>query len=204
MNTKILNAVMAGLVMSVLLGTPVQAADEKGQISEEMRAQMAKMKEAGTPGAEHEVLKMFEGNWTVTSRSWMKPGDKAEESTGTSSLTWILGGRFLKQEFKGDWAGQPFEGLGFVGYDKMKKEYVSFWMDSMATGVFQATGQYDAATKTVKDSGTFSCPMTDEMNKWFRAEWKSVDKNKHVYSMYMKDEAGKEFRSMELTYKRVK
>lgn len=204
MKAKKIISIMTGIVLSLMVGLSLQAAGEEGQMSEEMRAQMAKMKEFGTPGPEHAVLKAFEGNWTVKSRSWMKPGDNAQLSEATSSMTWVLDGRFLRQIYKGDWAGQPFEGMGFIGYDKMKKEYVSVWIDSTATGIFQSRGQYDAAKKTIKDSGTFSCPMTDEMDKWFRAEWKIVDKNTLSYSIYFKDEAGKEFKSMELTYKRAK
>lgn len=205
MNRKKLGLLAVGLAVIVLSGMPVEAKKEKKpKMTEEMQAQMAKMKELGTPGAEHAVLKAFEGDWTVSSLSWMKPKDKPEKSTGTSSISWVFDGRFLKQEYKGDWAGQPFEGLGFVGYDKMKKEYVSVWMDSMSTNLFHSTGQYDEATKTIKDGGTFNCPMTGEVDKWFRAEWKSVDNDTHTYSMYIKDAEGKEFRSMELTYKRAK
>jgi hypothetical protein len=193
-----------GLAVTFLLAAPVQAADKKAQEAEEMQAMMAKAKEFGTPGAEHEILKPLEGNWTAASRFWMKPGDKEQKSSGTSSMSWTMGGRFLKQEFKGDWMGQAFEGLGYLGYDKMKKEYVSVWMDNMATGMFQGTGQYDAATKTLTESGNFSCPATGEKDMWFRTEWKIVNNDKNIYSMYMKDPAGKEFKSMEIVYKRAK
>lgn len=117
-------------------------------------------------------------------------------------MEWILGGRFLKQKYKGEWAGEKFEGLGFIGYDKMKKRYVTLWMDNMATGIFQSTGRYDAATQTIKESGHFSCPMTGEKDKWFRAEWKLIDKNKNSYTWFMKDPNGKEFKSMEIVYTR--
>jgi hypothetical protein len=192
-----------GLAMWVLFTAQVQA-EEQPQMSEEMQAQMAKMKEFGTPGAEHAILKTFEGNWNVTSRSWMKPGDKEQQSTGASSMTWVLGGRFLRQDYKGDWGGQTFEGFGLVGYDKMKKEYVSVWLDNVSTSIFHSSGQYDTATKTIKDSGTFSCPITGKTDEWFRAEWKIVSDDEHVYSMFMKDPEGKEFKMMEMTYKRAK
>lgn len=204
MNTKTRAFMLTGLIMSILSGASVQAADVQPQMTEEMQAHMAKAKEAGAPGANHAILKPLEGEWTVTGLSWMKPNDKPQQSVGTSSLAWILDGRFLKQTFKGEWAGQPFEGLGFIGYDNLKKEYISVWMDNVSTGIFKATGRYDAATKTIKETGSFSCPMTGEKDMWFRSEWKIAGKNRHVYSMYIKDPAGKEFKSMELTYKRVK
>lgn len=192
------------LTLALLVGATIHAAekDKKAQADAEMQAMMAKAKEAGTPGAGHEVLKSFEGEWTVTSKSWMKPGDKPQQSAGTSSFSWVLGGRFLKQDFKGNWGGEDFTGLGYVGYDNVKKEYVSAWMDSMSTGIAQAKGQYDAATKTITDQGSFSCPIKGTVN--FRSEWKILDKDKFSFSMYMPDPSGKEFRSMEMLYKRAK
>ncbi|KAB2842169.1 DUF1579 domain-containing protein [bacterium] len=192
------------LTLTLLLGAQIHAAekDKKAQADAEMQAMMAKAKEAGTPGAGHEVLKSFEGEWTVTSKSWMKPGDKPQQSTGTSSFSWVLGGRFLKQDFKGNWGGEDFTGLGYVGFDNVKKEYVSTWMDSMSTGIGQAKGQYDAATKTITDQGSFSCPIKGTVD--FRSEWKILDKDKFSFSMYMPDPNGKEFRSMEMLYKRAK
>jgi uncharacterized protein DUF1579 len=204
MNAKKLSSIAVGLAVSLLLVAPVKAAEKKPQMSESMQAQMAKAKEAGSPGAEHAVLKALEGNWTVASRSWKKPGEKPEQSSGTSTMGWVLGGRFLKQDYKGDMMGQPFEGLGYLGYDKVRKEYVSTWMDNVSTGIFQGTGQYDAATKTITETGTFSCPFTGEKNMWFRHEWKIIKDDMNVFSMYTKDPAGKEFKSMEITYKRAK
>jgi ABC-type transport system substrate-binding protein len=204
MNTKKIRSIAVGLAVSLLLVASAQTAEKKPQMSEEMQAQMAKAKEAGTPGAEHAVLKPLEGNWTVTSRSWMKPGEKPQQSSGTSSMSWVLGGRFLKQDYKGEWMGQPFEGMDYLGYDKIRKEYVSVWLDNMSTGLFQGAGQYDATTKTISQTGTFSCPFTGDKNMWYRSEWKIVKDDMNVFNMYMKDPAGKEYKSMEITYKRAK
>ncbi len=204
MNSKTLVSMAVGFAVMVLLVAPTQAAGKKGEMDPEMQAMMAKAKERGTPGADHAVLKPLEGEWTVTIRHWMKPGKKHEKSIGTSSNSWILDGRFLKQKYKGEWAGQPFEGMGFMGYDNVRKEYVSVWMDSMSTGIMQGSGQYDPTTRTIKSSGTFSCPLTGEKNMWYRDELKIVNDNKVIMNMYVKDPEGKEFRSMELVYKRVK
>ena len=192
-----------GLAAMILVAGAVQAKKEGAQMPPAMQAQMAKMKEVGAPGAEHAVLKTLEGRWKVTGRSWMKPGDQPQESTGKSTMEWVLDGRFLKQKYQGEWAGEEFDGLGFVGYDKMKKQYMTTWMDSMATGLFQSTGRYDAAAKTFKESGRFSCPMTGEKDAWFRSEWQIIDNDHNVYNMYMRDKrTGREFKSMELLYTR--
>ncbi len=204
MKIKTRCSILTGLAVSLLITTITHAADKKDQpMSEEMQAVMAKVQTAATPSAGHEILKGMEGNWDVTARTWMKPGDKPEPSTGTSAVSWVLDGRFLKQEYKGDFAGQPFNGIGYDGYDNVTKEYVSTWIDSMSTGIVQGSGQYDAATKSIKQNGTFSCPIAGK-KLTYRSELKMVNKDKHIFSMFVNDPNGKEFKSMELTYHRAK
>jgi hypothetical protein len=77
-------------------------------------------------------------------------------------------------------------------------------MDNMSTGMFEGSGQYDAAGKAITQTGTFSCPFTGEKDMWYRSEWKIINKDKNVLSMYRKGPDGKEFRSMEIVYKRTK
>jgi hypothetical protein len=167
-------------------------------------AMMAKAQEYMTPGAEHRWLDGFTGKWTAKVRMWMKPGDQPTTSDGTAENTWALNGHFLKQDFKGTWAGQNFEGTGFTGYDKVRAEYQSLWLDSMGTGMMYTTGTYDAAKKVLNQSGTFGCPMTGEKSMWYRSELKLVNKDKFTYTSYGKDPAGKEFKGMEIVYTRAK
>ncbi len=204
MRTKTLTLSLMTLILSVIVNGTVQAKESAPPMSEEMQAMMAKVQKAGTPGAGHEKLQALVGEWKTATRSWMKPGDKAEKGTGTSSVQWVLDGRFLQQNYKGDWAGQPFAGLGFFGYDNVKEEYQSIWMDSMSTGIAEATGSYDAVTKTISDKGSVSCPISPTKTKDYRSEWKFISADKNIYNMYTKDEAGKEFKMMEIVYSRVK
>jgi hypothetical protein len=209
MRAKSLFATFALLYLTVSGLTPA-GAEEKGgstdapqDIQAQMDQMMAKAKEAGTPGPGHAVLKNLEGDWTVLNRMWMKPGDEPMKSEGTSSIEWVLGGRFLQQKYKGDWMGQPFDGMGIVGYDNVKKEYVSIWMDSMATGIMRGKGRYDKGSKTIKDEGTYSCPIKGG-DVDYRSEWKIGGKDKNNFTMFTKDPDGKEFKMMEITYTRAK
>ena len=55
--------------------------------------------------------------------------------------------------------------------------------------------------KTIKTSGTVICPMNDkEMN--VRSVIKKISKNEFRYESYMPAPDGKEFKSMEIVYKR--
>lgn len=152
------------------------------------------------PGEGHKIFKPLEGKWKHTMKWWAKPGDKAEEHTGTNTNKLILGGRFLQSEAKGKAMGQPFNGLGITGYDTLKEQYQSVWLDNMGTAMVLSTGTYDAATKTLKEEGSFSDAMTGEKNKTYRAEWSFAEKNKYTYAMFTKDTEGKEFKSLEIIY----
>jgi hypothetical protein len=35
--------------------------------------------------------------------------------------------------------GMPFEGLGYTGYDNVKKQYFGTWIDSMSTGIMTSS-----------------------------------------------------------------
>ncbi len=163
-------------------------------------AQMEKMKALMAPSEAHKTLEAMVGKWNYVSKFWMSADGKVEETTGTSEHTLIYGGRFLKQEVKGTWMGQPFEGLGIIGYDNIRAQYQSIWFDSMATGIMSMSGQFDAATQTLSESGKNSCPLTGDKERECRADWKIVDANQNVYSAYTIGPDGKEFKGMEITY----
>ncbi len=154
------------------------------------------------PGEGHKIFKDLVGTWKHTSKFWMDANAKPEESKGTSTSKLIMGGRFLQTDYKGTAMGKPFTGMGLLGFDSIKGEYQSTWVDSMSTALMTSTGTYDAATKTLTENGSSSCPMTGEKNKAFRGEWKFQDKNNYTYAMYANGTDGKEFKNLEIAYKR--
>lgn len=153
------------------------------------------------PAAEHKALNDFAGKWKFTMTFWMENNGKAEKSTGTSNSKWVLGGRFLQQDVKSTTNGQKFEGLGFTGYDLLKKEYQTVWMDSMTTSMMLGAGTQEGNTLTTK--GTMSCGMTENPNRPYRTELVKISKNEHTFTMFSNDKEGKEFKTMEINYKRA-
>ena len=177
--------------------TAPAAADDKA--AAEKAAMMEKMKAASTPGAEHKALEVLTGKWTTASKFWMDPSAPAEESTGTAEGEMVFGGRFLKETYTGTAHGQPFEGVGYTGYDNVKKQYVGTWVDSMATGIMNSTGQMDG--NTLKTGGTVSCPINGDMK--MRMETVITDNDHHTMTGYMTGADGKEAKGMEIVYTRV-
>jgi hypothetical protein len=105
-----------------------------------------------------------------------------------------LGERFVAQHYKGEAMGQPFEGLGLVGYDNHKKEYTGTWADSMTTAVTTAHGKYDAAKKTFTFRNEMFDPYVGVKVKT-RDVWRIIDKDTQLQEMYRRTpDANKDFK----------
>jgi hypothetical protein len=200
---KISRIVVVGL--AVLLAGGVYAAEQEGKAKGmEMDPAMQEAIKRGAPGEHHRVLEPFVGRFRTTSRMWMTPDAAPQESTGLADHTWVLGGRFLKMDVRGDMGGHPFEGLGYLGYDNILGEYTAVWLDNMSTGITRASGQLDPVTKIYTEGGTFSCPITGEKERRFRGEWKVIDGDTLSYTMYNPSPDGTDVKAIEISYKRVK
>jgi hypothetical protein len=164
---------------------------------------MAAMVKYGTPGPEHEKLKPMEGTFDAEVTMQMAPDAPPMTSKGKIVNKLIMGGRYLHGDYTGDFAGQPFHGASLMGFDKLKKKYLSLWIDSMSTAVMMAEGDADSAGKTLTLSCTYDCPIT-ESKKTSRQVVTIVDENTHTYDMYDVSADGKEFKAMGIKYSRAK
>jgi hypothetical protein len=169
----------------------------------EMKAMWEAMEKASAPGDEHRMLNPMIGTFDTVLRFYAAPGAPPSESTGVSDSRWILGGRYVEQRFKGTSMGQPFEGLGYTAYDKMKKQYVSTWMDSMSTGIMTSTGSALEGGKSWKFTGTMDDPMSGTSTKTEQTI-NVVSNDKHVFEMWAPGPDGKSFKMMEIVYTRKK
>ncbi len=186
--------------MKAKAATP--AAGEKAMTPEEQEM-MKKFQEFSTPGENHHVLDPLIGKWDFSIKSWMSADAPPEESTGTSEIAWDLDGHFVKQTVSGSMMGKPFNGMGFIGYDNLKKEYESIWIDNMSTGMMKGSGKWDAAAKALTSSGTFSCPLVGG-DRTSREVTTIVDADHFTHEMYSPGADGKEFKMMEIRYTRAK
>ncbi len=166
------------------------------QNSDDMKAMMA----AASPGETHKMLAKSAGTWTATVTMWMMQGQPPTTSTAEATNEMVLGGRYLKSVNKGNMMGQPFEGIGYTGYDNVKKQFVNSWVDNFGTGIMTMTGKWDDASKSITYTGSMGDPMTGKDTP-FREVWTFVDDSHQVMEMYYPME-GKEFKSMEIKYTR--
>ncbi len=160
------------------------------------------MEDAAKPGPEHARLQPLVGTWRTTSKFWMQPGTAPEVSKGFASNRWTLGKKFLKQDYSGKFGGVPFKGTGVLGYDKVKKSFISSWIDSMATGMMLGEGEFNPTTNEIIMKSAYSCPMTGGTRN-SRTITRIISKNEHVFEMYDLAPDGSEVKTMEIVYKRA-
>ena len=203
-----LGAVLAvGLFLTgTVLSQDKDKAGDQGapEMSPEMQKAMQQWIEAGTPGPNHERLAKCAGKYTAACKTWMAPDGPALESVGSCEMKPMYDGRYLISHFKGDWMGKPFEGVSFEGYDNMRKEYVSIWLDSMSTGIMYQTGQPSKDGKSITYTGTCACPETGELNKPCKTVIRYESDDRLVMDMYENVGKSDEFKMMEITYTRQK
>lgn len=142
----------------------------------DMAQMMEAMKKLATPGKPHEQLAQLAGAWKAEAKFWMG-GPEPTVEHGRCEYDVVLGGRFLRSHYKMTFMGEPFEGIGFLGYDNLKREYVSVWFDTMRTAAWIQTGQADEAGTTITIEGVAESPMGESP---MRNVWKIESKDRHV------------------------
>lgn len=203
---------MTGPVLALVLALPAAAEEPKAPAKETkpaaqpaaapgqeemMKAWTAFM----TPGEPHARLAKLAGSWSVKTKSWMDPAQPPEETTGTCEFRMVLGGRYLEQRFEGTAMGQPFSGIGYTGFDNVKKKYEAYWIDSMGTGMLVLAGTRDKTGKKTVYTGSMVDP-TNGKKVALRTVDTEVDDDTLLFEMWMSGPDGKMAKSMEMTYTR--
>lgn len=157
-----------------------------------------------TPGAEHELLKQRVGKWKVKMQMWAAPDAEAMTSEGTSEINLIMDGRYLSGTTRSSFQSQSFEGRSLIGFDKLKKRFVSVSIDNFGTGFVISTGTYDKATKTFTYASMSPDIALGDYKRTKTLE-RNVSQDEWVLEVYdtTKDD-GKEFLTFKAVYTRDK
>ena len=191
------------LVVAAVFVAGLALADNKTPSAADPQAADAakKMEQAIAPGAAHKTLEPFIGEWTAEIKAWMAPGQPPAESKGTAKAIWILDGRYVQEDFSGDFMGQPFRGMSLTGYDNVREKYSSLWVDNMSTTMVTSEGDLDAAGKVLTFNGDYACAMTDNKHRKAKLITRIVSKDKHIFEMH-DPSLGDNSKMMEITYTR--
>ena len=188
------------LLVLVCFALPLIAQEAKKEMKPD--PMMEAMMNAATPGDAHKKLDVFVGTWDTTVTMWPTPGAPPMTSSGVSENRWIFGNRYLEQRFTGSFMGMPFEGLGYTGYDNVKKQYWGTWIDNMSTGMMVSTGTGSDA-KSFTFTGSMADPMTGK-DTTVEEKITVVDADHHVMEMWGPGPDGKSYKSMSISYARRK
>jgi len=152
---------------------------------------------------EHKVLKQEVGAWDAVVKVWPAPGAEPIESKGTEKNRMLQGGFWLISRFEGEMLGMPLIGMGIFGYDPAEKKYTGTWADTMTPHSMAIKSDYDPKTKTMTGVAETRDPVSGEK---YNAKMitRFIDDDNHVMEMHRTDKDGKEFKVMEITYKRAK
>ena len=194
----------AALTACMLCASMASAQEAVPKMSAEEQAMMAAWQKASTPGPQHRQLaEHFAGTWTTKQTMWMDPSAPPMTEAGKATNTAMFGGRQLRMDFSGKFMGQPFQGMGYSGYDNVTGKYQGSWMDNMSTGQFLAQGDYDAASTTYTYRGEMADVMKPGTMIPVREVVRVIDKDHHVMEWY-ETRDGKEAKSMQIEYARAK
>lgn len=179
-------------LLSAVLLAPLSAqttAEDQGKIME------AYMK-AGEVTEHHGYLKRFAGSWTAETKMWMAPGQPPTSGGGAIEGRLIMGGRFVALDFKGTMLGRPFEGFQLTGYDNMRKQYLTLWIDDTSTAFFELAGTRDPVKDILDQTGDWADPLGGATK--VRALVRFVGPDEYVFEQFMIMTDGQEFKSMEM------
>ena len=188
---------VATFVAGLALASDKSSSQKPDPKTEEM---MKKMEAAGRPGAAHQALEPLVGNWNAEVKTWMAPDAPPTITKATAKSTWAMNGRFVQQEFNGEFMGKPFRGLSFTGYDNTKKQYKSVWIDDMNTAMHTFEGKAEDG-KVIALEGKYDCPMTGEKDKTSKEVYRIISRDKHIFEMHDPSK-GANSKTMEITYTR--
>ena len=190
------------LAVLLLFASPLAAQQPSAAppMSPEEQAMMMAMEKAMTPGPEHAWLGRLAGTWEFTATFWMGPGGPPTTSTGVAERSTILGGRVMVEKVTSQMMGQPFEGLGMMGFDNVSGKYWGTWNDNMSTGIMNSTG--NCASDKCEFASTAFDPITGKLSTGRMTSEHSA--NRETHAMYTAGPDGKEFKNMELVYTRRK
>lgn len=175
------------------------AADKGSRASAALQALDAAM----TPGEAQKRLDPMIGTFDVTVLVWTDPAKPPLEYQGSAVNTWVLGGRYVQTMLSTVMDGEPFDGIGYYGFDNASKTYQAAWMDNGSTAISMYRGTMDKSGRTavLKSSLTAAVggkPVPVQMRVSI------AEGGDHVTQLWGAPRGGKVFKFMELRSVRVK
>jgi Protein of unknown function (DUF1579) len=156
---------------------------------------------ADGPGPVHKKLVGLAGSWDVAVTYVIDGGER----TGTARCEshWILGGRFLQQEYNSNFMGKPFTVLQLLGYDNQKKKTIELMMDTLSTSVLHNEGSISEDGKVITNEGELLNHETGKPLK-LRTVTTIIDQYHYTLEWFQPGASGKDEKVVSMSHSRRK
>ena len=161
---------------------------------------MAETMEVGMPGDEHDQLARLVGDWNVSGAFYLNPGADPMPTTAKASFKSIMGGRYIIQDYDSNFAGMPYQGMMVMGYDRIRGEYMSIWMDNWNTVPSQSYGEMGESGAIEMETEMVDLMTPD--GRMGRSSMEIVSDNEMIFRMWDVMPDRSEWMIMELNYTR--
>ncbi len=149
------------------------------------------------PGPVHQRLDDLAGAWDVAIQ--YKLGKNVQNGKATCDAKWILGGRFLQQDYHSRFQGEPYHVMQILGYDNQKKKVIELKMDTMSTGVLHNEGEISEDGKVITNMGESLDPRTKKPYK-LRTVYTITDRDHFTLEWYRINDGGAGEKVVTLTH----
>ena len=157
------------------------------------------MSNAYPPSSEHDWLKKNNGHWSVECAYFMAPGADPIEVEG-SEANEMLGDFWCVGNFEADMLGTPMIGQSSLGYDPVKKRFVSTWKDSSTPFHYTFEGEINEDGKGITFTGENFDPIR-QCSALYRSRIEFLSDDEKILNLSVESE-GSEIPILEYRYKR--
>jgi hypothetical protein len=189
--------------LTILLGLAAGAFAQKAITPADSAAIIKAMDNAMDPGEGQKKLEFLVGTFDVKIRTWVQPSQPPIESLAVAVSSWVLGNRYVQTIISGFVLGDPFNAIGYAGYDNLAKHYVACYMDSGSTGMEWYTGSMDPAAKSAVLNATILDALTLKPVK-LEMRLRIAVSGDHITELWRQDPGSKMEKVIELQYTRKK
>jgi hypothetical protein len=169
--------------------------------------------ERAKPGPEHAALNPLVGRWTVEKSIFVAMGtpDKpAKSSNMVTEREWVANRHFLRDTTTGMVAGNPYQRIGFLGYNPMDRRYE--WNTADNVTPIMMTYHADKGSRAanpIELRGAFTdLGVTGEANVGKTVAMRTVititDADHHRFDIYFTPPGGREVLADRMLFTRVK
>lgn len=195
----ILALVLIATVISIALSGKLVADEPKaGGGDMDPQAMMQAMQDwmdSMNPGDHHKRLNDFVGDYNVEMRVFMMPGQEPIVTKGTSSIKWVLGKRYLMEEFDcemkfpdmqnpGQMQTLNYDGIGMTGYNNTRNLYEGTWASTGDTAIYSMKGTWPPDSKVMNFYGEMDEPMMNMYGRVCNFRTTIVDANKRKFEIF--------------------